>query len=253
MQTRELYEKYPHDNEYIRSYIAYQERYAKDARDSDKKLIELLGHLLAEHAPAGRQARVLDIGCSTGNLLVHLRRAFPSLDLTGGDLSELSIAGCKANPALAGVSLEVMDILRLAERPMRYDIVVTNAILYGFTDDLFAGSLKSIHDALVPGGWLVAFDFFHPWEQNVALIEKSALFPDGHPLHFRSFSSTRAALSAAGFAEPRFTPFEIGVDLPDNGPASISTRTVTARDGRRLQFRGCLSQPWCHMAVRKPA
>jgi hypothetical protein len=60
-------------------------------------------------------------------------------------------------------------------------------------------------------------------------------------------------LSAAGFAEPRFTPFEIGVDLPDNGPASISTRTVTARDGRRLQFRGCLSQPWCHMAVRKPA
>ena len=43
MQTRELYEKYPNDNEYIRAYIAYQERYAKDARDSDKKLIELIG------------------------------------------------------------------------------------------------------------------------------------------------------------------------------------------------------------------
>jgi SAM-dependent methyltransferase len=252
MQTRELYEKYPHDNEYIRSYIAYQERYAKDARDSDKTLIELVGRLLAEHAPAGRKARVLDIGCSTGNLLVHLRRAFPSLDLTGGDLSDLSIAGCRANPALAGVSLEVMDILRLAERPVRYDIVITNAILYGFTDELFAGSLKAINDALVPGGWLVAFDFFHPWEQNVELIERSALFPDGHPLHFRSFSSARAALSVAGFAEPSFAPFEIGVDLPDNGPASISTRTVTASDGRRLQFRGCLSQPWCHMVVRKP-
>ena len=33
MQTRELYEQYPNDNAYIRSYIAYQERYAKDARD----------------------------------------------------------------------------------------------------------------------------------------------------------------------------------------------------------------------------
>jgi SAM-dependent methyltransferase len=253
MQTRELYEKYPHDNEYIRSYIAYQERYAKDARDSDKKLIELIGRLLAEHAPADRRPRLLDIGCSTGNLLIHIHRAFPGLELTGGDLSELSIAGCKSNPALAGVSLQVMDILRLGERPDHYDIVTTNAILYGFTDELFEASLKSINEALVPGGWLVAFDFFHPWEQDVALIEKSALFPEGHPLHFRSYSSARKALSAAGFEEPRFVPFEIGIDLPDNGPASISTRTVAAKDGRRLQFRGCLTQPWCHMAVRKPA
>ena len=252
MQTRELYEKYPNDNEYIRAYIAYQERYAKDARDSDKKLIELIGRVLAGHAPSGRRPRLLDIGCSTGNLLIHIRRAFPNIDLAGGDLSELSIAECKANPALAGVTLEVMDIRRLGEEGGRYDVITTNAILYGFTDDLFTGSLKAINEALVPGGWLVAFDFFHPWEQNVALIEKSAHFPDGHPLHFRSYTSTRKAMSDAGFEEPRFTPFEIGVDLPDNGSASISTRTVTAKDGRRLQFRGCLSQPWCHMAVRKP-
>jgi SAM-dependent methyltransferase len=253
MQPRELYEKYPNDNEYIKSYIAYQERYAQDARDSDKKLVALVGELLAEHAPADRRPRLLDIGCSTGNLLIHLHRAFPTLELTGGDLSELSIAGCKANEALGGVTLEVMDIRRLGEQPGRYDIVTTNAILYGFTDDLFEASLKAIHQVLVPGGWLVAFDFFHPWEQNVELVEKSAHFPDGHPLHFRSYSTTRAATSAAGFEEPRFAPFEIGVDLPDKGPASISTHTVTARDGRRLQYRGCLSQPWCHMAARKPA
>jgi SAM-dependent methyltransferase len=253
MEPQKLYEKYPHDNEYIRSYIAYQERYAKDARDSDKKLIEFIGQLLAAHAPANRRPRVLDIGCSTGNLLIHIRRAFPGLDLTGGDLSELSIAGCKANAALAGVALEVMNILRLGERPNHYDVIITNAILYGFTDELFAASLKAINAALVPGGWLVVFDFFHPWEQDVALIEKSALFPDGHPLHFRSYATARKALSAAGFEEPRFTPFEIGVDLPDHGPASITTRTITAKDGQRMQFRGCLSQPWCHAVVRKPA
>jgi SAM-dependent methyltransferase len=253
MQTRELYENYPHDNEYIRSYIAYQERYAKDARDSDKKLIELIGQLLAAHAPAARAPRLLDIGCSTGNLLIHLRHAYPGLELTGGDLSELSIAGCKANPALAGVSLEVMDILRLGERPGHYDIVTANAILYGFTDELFAASLAAINAALVPGGSLVAFDFFHPWEQEVALVEKTPLFPGGHPIHFRSYASAGTAISGAGFEQPRFTPFEIGVDLPDRGQASVVSRTVTALDGRRLLFRGCLSQPWCHMTARKPA
>lgn len=253
MQLRKLYEGYPHDNEYIKSYIEYQQRYAKDARESDKKLIELAGRLLAEYAPAGRPARLLDIGCSTGNLLIHLKRAFPTLDIAGGDLSELSIANCKENPALEGVTLEVMDIRRLDERPNHYDIVTANAILYGFTDELFKSSLKAVNETLVPGGWLIAFDFFHPFDQDVELVEKTTHFLEGHPLHFRSYASTRRALGAAGFGEPRFAPFEIQVDLPDRGPSSVSTRTVMAKDGRRLQYRGCLSQPWCHMAVRKPA
>jgi SAM-dependent methyltransferase len=253
MQTRELYERYPNDNEYIRSYIEYQKRYAQNARESDKKLIELVGLALAEYPSANRQLSLLDIGCSTGNLLVHLRNAFPSLNLVGADLSQLSIAGCKTNPELAGVTLEVMDILHLGERPSRYDIVTANAILYGFTDELFDASIKAIGRTIVPGGWLIAFDFFHPWEQNVELVERSAHFPGGHPLHFRSYSSVRRATFAGGFEEPRFLPFEIGIDLPDNGPRSLSTRTIITKDNRRLQFRGCLGQPWSHMVVRKPA
>lgn len=253
MQPRELYEHYPNDNKHIRSYIQYQERYAKDARDSDKTLIALVARVLAEASPAGRAQRLLDIGCSTGNLLIHLRRAFPALELQGGDLSELSIAECRSNPVLAGVKFEVMNILRLDKQATRYDLITANAILYGFTDELFAASLASINRALMPGGWLIAFDFFHPWEQDVELVEKSAIFPNGHPLHFRSFATARKALAAAGFEEPHFQPFEISVDLPDKGPSSISTRTVTAADGRRLQFRGALNQPWCHMMARKPA
>jgi SAM-dependent methyltransferase len=107
MSSRELYENYPPNNEYIRSYIEYQERYAHDARDSDKRLIELVGRLLAERTPTGRRPHLLDIGCSTGNLLAHLRKAYPTVELTGGDLSELSIAECKGNPMLAGATFEV--------------------------------------------------------------------------------------------------------------------------------------------------
>jgi SAM-dependent methyltransferase len=251
METRTLYEQYPNDNEYIKSYIEYQKRYEKDARQSDMKLIELVSRTLADRPAPQRQKRLLDIGCSTGNLLIHLKNAFPTLHLTGGDLSELSIASCRTNPALSGVELEIMDIMRLGERAGRYDIITANAILYGFADDLFESGLRSMAQALLPGGSLVVFDFFHPWEQDVALIEKSALFPQGHPLHFRSYSTARKALESAGLENFHFSPFQIGIDLPDKGYASVSTRTTMITSGGRIMFRGCLSQPWCHLTARK--
>jgi len=251
MEPQTLYEQYPNDNEYIKSYIEYQRRYEKDARQSDMKLIELVSRVLAGYSEQNRQVRLLDIGCSTGNLLIHLKNAFPTLRLVGGDLSELSIANCKKNSALNGVELEVMDILRLGERAGYYDVITANAILYGFTDDLFESSLRSISEALTPGGSLVAFDFFHPWDQDVELVEKSAHFPQGHPLHFRSYATARKALQSAGLQEPQFSPFQIGIDLPDKGHASIATRTTMTKSGDRLLFRGCLNQPWCHLVARK--
>jgi SAM-dependent methyltransferase len=251
METRTLYERYPNDNEYIKSYIEYQGRYEKDARQSDMKLIELVSRVLASYSTTHRQVRLLDIGCSTGNLLSHLKNAFPTLHLGGGDLSELSIASCRNNSALNGIEFQVMDILRLGEYASCYNIVTANAILYGFADDLFEASLRNIGEALVSGGSLVAFDFFHPWEQDVELIEKSAHFPQGHPLHFRSYSTARAMLLAAGFEEPHFSPFRIGIDLPDKGYSSIATRTTMTKSGDRIMLRGCLSQPWCHLVARK--
>ena len=203
MQTRELYEKYPNDNEYIRSYIAYQERYAKDARDSDKKLIELIGRVLAgacarrtagrafghrmldrkpahSHSPGVSQAR-LDGRRPVGT--EHRRTARPTRRLPVSRSRSWIFCGW-ASGAVATTS----------SRPTPFSMASPTSCS--------TASLKAINAALVPGGWLVAFDFFHPWEQNVALIEKSALFPDGHPLHFRSYATRTKALSAPASRSP---------------------------------------------------
>ena len=42
------------------------------------------------------------VGCSTGNFLLHLRRALPDLELVGGELAESSLEICRHNPDLAG-------------------------------------------------------------------------------------------------------------------------------------------------------
>ena len=70
------------DGAMLARYDDYQQRYRDSIRESDKVLIDLI-----REAAAGRPARLLDIGCSTGNLLRHIRRLVPGLDLHGGDLA----------------------------------------------------------------------------------------------------------------------------------------------------------------------
>src|SRR5262245_62084252 len=50
-------------------YDVYQDRYRNSIRESDKVLIEMIRSVVE-----GRSASLLDIGCSTGNLLRHIKR-----------------------------------------------------------------------------------------------------------------------------------------------------------------------------------
>jgi hypothetical protein len=57
------------------SYDIYQKRYRDSIRESDKVLIELIRSVIG-----GRSASLLDVGCSTGNLLRHVKRLLPALE-----------------------------------------------------------------------------------------------------------------------------------------------------------------------------
>lgn len=245
--TRDLYTGYPNDARHMADYIAYQQRYAGTVRESDRRILAYVADVVQAHGPEGR---LLDIGCSTGNLLRHLKGAFPGLTLAGGDLSEMQLAACREDPDLAGIAFESIDILEI-DRFSTFDVITANAILYGLGAEDFERAAASLAGALRPGGTLIAFDFFHPFDQEVAIVERSAAFPDGHPLHFRSYGWTRSVLASAGFAEPAFHPFAIPIDLPMPGLDSIRTYTRRDAEGARLQFRGTLFQPWCHLVARR--
>src|SRR5262249_16009968 len=106
--------------------------------------------------------------------------------------------------------------------------------------------------SLVDGGHFFAFDFHHPFEQDLAIVDRSTWHPEGLMLHFRSYKTTSAILRASGFSDVSFHPFQIPIDLPRHeDPANIGTYTRRTVDGERVQFRGALAQPWCHLSAKK--
>jgi SAM-dependent methyltransferase len=243
------YREYVKDEQFLRDYNSYQAKYAKQMRESDKVLVGLIRELLAKRGTG--QRRLLDIGCSTGNLLLHLRRLLPDVALTGGDLAESSLAECRANPELKGVEFKSLDILDLPAAPS-YDLIVVNAVLYMMEDLQFEKAVRSMAGALQPGGGIAMFDFFHPFEQDLSIMEVSKTHPTGLRLRFRPKSLASRVLQEAGFAHLQFRPFTLPIELPRNPDDSeLITYTVATSEGVRLPFRGTLFQPWCHLTATK--
>lgn len=242
------YHEYVKDEAFLRDYNAYQAKYARQMRESDKVLVGIIRELID-----GRQGRLrlLDIGCSTGNLLLHLKRLLPQIELTGGDLAESSLAECRANPDLAGVAFKLLDIMDLPQST-QYDLIVVNAVLYMMEDAHFEQALRSMAGVLPPGGAIVVFDFFHPFDQDLSIMEVSKTHRNGLRLRFRPMAVATRALEAAGFTEARYRPFTLPIDLPRNPDNSeLISYTVETKDGTKLPFRGTLFQPWCHLSARK--
>ena len=77
------YKDFVKDEKYLNMYHGYQDRYVDNARENDKVIIQYVKEIVDE---SKHTLELLDIGCSTGNLLRHLKRNIPNIKLTGGDL-----------------------------------------------------------------------------------------------------------------------------------------------------------------------
>lgn len=126
---------YVSDNNFLSDYNSYQTKYAKQIRGSDKVVMTLIQEAVAALKFVNRRLRLLDVGCSTGNLLLLVKRIFADLELSGGDLALSSLDKCRSNPELSGIEFKVMDLLKLPAEI--YDIVIVNAVLYMMDDDQF--------------------------------------------------------------------------------------------------------------------
>ena len=107
---------------------------------------------LGETLAAG--ARVADVACGTGHVLVLLAQAFPASTFTGYDLDEHAIARARAEAtgaSLKNVTFEVLDVARLAAATP-FDVVFVFDAIHDQVDP--GAVLARIRDALVPGGLL---------------------------------------------------------------------------------------------------
>lgn len=247
------YDDYVRDEAFLREYNAYQEKYARNVRESDKVLINLVRTAYNARPDPSAPFKLLDIGCSTGNLLLHLKNLLPGIEYVGGELAESSLALCRANPALSGITFEKMDMLDL-DRAGEFDVIIANAVAVYFFWDEYARAAQSCCKALKKGGQYFAFEWLHPFSnQDIVITETTLGHPDGLRICFRPMKRVESVFRQAGFGAVEFMPFELPIDLPKPGfDEEVVSYTVRSQSSENMCFRGTLYQPWCHMrAVRK--
>lgn len=244
------YKDYTSREEALRQYNEYQARYAVDIRESDKAIISMVKDLVAK--AQGRTLKLLDIGCSTGNLLKHIKHQIPDLNLTGGDLAKSSLVKCRNSTELSGVLFREMDFLSLNSNN-EFDIIVANAVTYLFSWHEYSICMEGVFKALRPGGAYITFEWLHPFEhQDITITETTVMHPEGIRISARPIPKVKNMMTDIGFGNIAFHPFEMPFDLPRPGnDEEVVSYTENLEDGRRLTFRGALYQPWCHMIAHK--
>ena len=250
------YLNYTSDDELARVYGEYQKKYAENPRESDKKTAQLVIRCLKDMSIGDRAPRILDIGCSTGNFMRHLRAVLPDAAIIGGDLMVPVIEQCRKDPTLKGMPFEVMDVFDIPSA-QPFDVITANAVNVYFEADEYRRAAASIAKALRPGGALIAYEWVCPGNEQRKITETSAWHPNGLTFWFRAEAIVDSAFRGAGFAEVSVEHFELPIDLPPPAPGSVaeaSLETYTLKEletGRRMMFRGTLYQPWAHILAVK--
>jgi SAM-dependent methyltransferase len=240
-----LYEKH-HEGE-----TANSPQYRAAPRESDLVMLQKVAALLPK---APRPSALLDLCCSTGNFLHHLRGRQPELRLCGADLAAGIIGQNLNDPDLAGIAFQVSDIVtdNLAASLGSFSMVTINAALQFLSPGDLEAVVANIAAVLAPGGYFLNFDCYQPYNLELAIHTRTLLYPQGIKKYFHHTGVVTELLTANGFGDIVFEEFNINIDLPESAeaPGDIS-RTVTLADGRRLQFVGAIYQPWCFLTARK--
>lgn len=246
------YDEYVKDETFLNEYNAYQAKYATNIRESDKVLINLVREAFSRHDASKGPFKLLDIGCSTGNLLLHLKNLVPGLELVGGELAESSLEVCRSNPSLKGIRFERLDMLDI-DYESEFDVIVANAVAVYFYWDEYAKAARSCNRALKKGGTYLAFEWLHPFKhQDITITETTIGHPKGLRICFRPMPKVASVFEEAGFKQVTFHPFELPIELPQPGfDEEVVSYTVKSADNRNLCFRGTLFQPWCHLSAIK--
>ena len=142
---------------------------------SDRAVETLRHERVAAIVRALAPRRVLDLGCSLGQLTAHLA-ALPA-EVHAVDLSPTAVR--RARERVPAATFGSGSATRLPFAPGAFDVVVASDGLYSWHLDAAerAAALGEIHDALAPGGHAVLTEHMRParFAEFVAMIAASPL------------------------------------------------------------------------------
>ena len=145
--------------------------------------------------------KVLDVGCGTGTLLLQIRRAFPSIELTGLDPDPKALARArrKAERARATVRLDEGYADTLPYPDGAFDRAFSSLMLHHLEAGDREKMLREVRRVLAPGGSFHLMDFSGPEASDgflARLLHRHARLKDN------STSRILEAMRAAGFRDP---------------------------------------------------
>jgi len=242
--------EYVNAKKHHQSYVSYQRKYLGSPRESDKVI---LGMLETQLKGGGKNTSVLDVGCSQGNLLRHVRGKFPNLELSGCDLNQDEVEAAEELTAVDDdINFFCMD-LKQAYTIKQYDCIILNAILFSISNNDIDLVISNIARMLKTKGMVIVFDFFHTKSHNLKISEEVLVERGYHnnlEINFRNIKWFERIIGEHGFMLESYHPFDISLDLVEE-ENSLTSFTIKTEIGTRLIFRGVLAQPWSHLLLRK--
>lgn len=119
---------------------------------SEYKVVEV-----ARHENPEQPLRILDFGCGDGNSVKYMRTYFPSAELFGTDVSELSISEAEAK-GITNTLFEPYDGDSLPFDDGSFDVVFTSMVFHHIEFSRHEQILKDIQRVLRPGGRFYIFE-----------------------------------------------------------------------------------------------
>lgn len=175
------------------------ERYDRGIRMLDRGRVDSAYEAIADLA-ATPEARVLDIGCGTGN--VSLACAARGANATGIDINAgmLEVARSKPPPIIGSVDFVQASAAEIEDhfQPATFDSVVSCLAFSEMSADERAYALRSARRVLIPGGTIVIADEVAPGSRARRMAKRVRRLPSVVITWVLTQTTTRSLPDPAG-------------------------------------------------------
>jgi ubiquinone/menaquinone biosynthesis C-methylase UbiE len=108
----------------------------------------------------GTPRRILDLGCGTGSTTLVLKRAFPTAEVVGLDLSPHMLVVAQDKALKAGLEVEFIhgNAVETGLPPASFDVVTASLLFHETPSEIAKTILKEAFRLLSPGGQVMILD-----------------------------------------------------------------------------------------------
>lgn len=164
----------------------------------------------AECLPAGKSAKILDLGCGTGLELEYYFKINPSASITGIDLAPDMLKRLKSKFSDKDITLILGSYFDVPFGGALYDAAVSVESLHHFTKEEKIPLYKKLYGTLKNGGYFILTDYFamsdneeKQFRDELIRLKKEQGITDNEFYHYDTpltVAHETEALYAAGFS-----------------------------------------------------